>query len=204
MKRGAFLSFALAASCALGAEDIFRPGEFFVGCNYWGSQAGVHMWRAQDWNPQEIEKDLAALKAAGVEVMRVFPTWSEFQPIAHNYRGSGSPGHFIMEGSETWVKGAGIDPEAMKRFRFFSDTAERNGIRLMVSLVTGWMSGRLFFPRALEDITCIEHTKGHLVVDAGLFVKTAKNVKLYEGCGDVVWSNCDVSGFKPEETPWKK
>ena len=169
MKRSAFLSFALAASCALGAEDIFRPGEFFVGCNYWGSQAGVHMWRAQDWNPQEIEKDLAALKAAGVEVMRVFPTWSEFQPIAHNYRGSGSPGHFIMEGSETWVKGAGIDPEAMKRFRFFCDTAERNGIRLMVSLVTGWMSGRLFFPRALEGKNLL--TDPEALMWQGRFVK---------------------------------
>ena len=54
----------------------------------------------------------------------------------------------------------------------------------------------------LEDITCIQHRQGHLIVDAGLFVKTAKNVKLYDGCGDVTWTNCDVQGFTPEETPW--
>ena len=131
--------------------DIFRRGEFFVGCNYWGSKAGVHMWRKEDWNPREIEKDLAALAAMGVEVMRVFPTWSEFQPITEYRRWGGDVNGVITEGAEQPLATvAGLDADAMKRFRFFCDTARNNNIKLMVSLMTGWMSGRLFFPRALE------------------------------------------------------
>lgn len=150
--RGLVLGTVLfAASLCLAAENIFRPGEFFVGCNYWGSKAGIHMWRVQDWDESEIRKDLAALAATGVEVMRVFPTWSEFQPIIEYRCGNGKPRGFLYEGCERPLDGiAGLDAEAMARFRFFCDEAQRNNIKLMVSLVTGWMSGRLFFPRALE------------------------------------------------------
>ena len=57
---------AMACSAVHTAEvhkDIFRPGEFFIGCNYWGSKDGVHMWNAGRWDPAEIEKDIAALEA---------------------------------------------------------------------------------------------------------------------------------------------
>lgn len=54
----------------------------------------------------------------------------------------------------------------------------------------------------LDGITCIEHIGGRLTVDSGFFIKTAKDVTLYKGCGKVIWANCDVKGFTPEETPW--
>ena len=133
------------------AEDIFRPGEFFVGVNYWGSKAGIHMWRSQDWDAVEIERDIRALKDVGVEVMRIFPTWSEFQPIVRNRWWAGTPREYLVEGKDTPVYDPYfLDAEAMERFRFFCDTCQRHDIKLMVSLVTGWMSGRLFFPRAIE------------------------------------------------------
>ena len=133
------------------ADDIFRPGEFFVGCNYWGSQAGVHMWRATDWDTEEIRKDLDALKAAGVEVLRVFPTWSEFQPVAEYRRWRGEPRGYILEPSDAPLATVeGLDADALARFRLFCDEAGKRDIKLMVSVVTGWMSGRLFFPRVLE------------------------------------------------------
>ena len=147
----------MLAVCSAGtdgvnaATDIFRPGEFFVGVNYWGSQAGIHMWRAQDWDEKEIEKDIAALASGGVEVLRVFPTWSEFQPVVRNLHWLGNPREYLDEGTERPVYDPlWLDPGAMARFRFFCDTAEKHNVKLMVSLVTGWMSGRLFFPRALE------------------------------------------------------
>ena len=145
-----FVPFVLAALTAVAGET-FEPGRFFVGCNYWGSQAGVHMWRAQDWNEKEVEKDIAALADSGVEVMRVFPTWPEFQPIVVNLRAGGTFGGYLDEATEKPLKGyAGLDDAALARFRFFCDTAGRHNVKLMVSLVTGWMSGRLFIPRALE------------------------------------------------------
>ena len=141
----------LACTVQAGESDFFQPGSFFIGCNYWGSQHGIRMWRADLWNAEEVEKDVAALAAAGVEVMRVFPTWSEFQPLAHNFGGSCSLRCYVSEIDDKPVYDPlWIEEGAMGRFKFFCDTAQKHGIKLMVSLVTGWMSGRMFLPRALE------------------------------------------------------
>ena len=142
---------SLACGAQAEANDFFRPGSFFIGCNYWGSQHGIRMWRADLWNAEEVEKDVAALAAAGVEVMRVFPTWSEFQPLAHNFGGRCSLRCYVSEIDDKPVYDPlWIEEGAMGRFKFFCDTAHKHGIKLMVSLVTGWMSGRMFLPRALE------------------------------------------------------
>ena len=133
-------------------RGIFTPGGFFVGCNYWGSQHGIRMWRAELWDEKEVEKDIAALAAMGMEVMRVFPTWSEFQPLVHNFAGSCSQRGYLSEIDDSPVYDPlWLEEGAMKRFRFFCDTAHKHGVKLMVSLVTGWMSGRMFLPRALEN-----------------------------------------------------
>ncbi len=142
---------SLACGAQAEANDFFRPGSFFIGCNYWGSQHGIRMWRADLWNAEEVEKDVAALAATGVEVMRVFPTWSEFQPLAHNFGGRCSLRCYVSEIDDKPVYDPlWIEEGAMGRFKFFCDTAQKHGIKLMVSLVTGWMSGRMFLPRALE------------------------------------------------------
>ena len=58
---------------------IFASGKpFFVGCNYWASHAGTRMWR--NWDAASVEADLAALSKAGVQVIRAFPLWPDFQP----------------------------------------------------------------------------------------------------------------------------
>ena len=59
--------------------DRLADGDFATGCNYWASHAGMHMWR--NWDGAQVEKDLAALKATGVDVMRVVPLWQDFQPL---------------------------------------------------------------------------------------------------------------------------
>ena len=43
-----------------------------------------------------------------------------------------------------------VDLEMVRRFRSFCDMAEARGLRLVVGILTGWMSGRLFVPPALE------------------------------------------------------
>ena len=85
--------FVLAAAMTAGAlaaapgedyatRDIFTDGEFFVGCNYWARNAGMYMW--SDWRPDVVERELAELSKYGVRVMRVFPLWSDFQPLTGN------------------------------------------------------------------------------------------------------------------------
>lgn len=155
---GAAIMFAGAAVCFAGGitEKSFEPGTIKVGCNYWGSKAGVHMWRAQDWDEKEIEKDLAALASNGVEVLRIFPTWSEFQPLQRNWRYQAMPGEYLEETTDKPVYDPHwIEPGALSRLRFFCDTAKKNNIKLVVSMVTGWMSGRLFVPRAVDGLNLI-------------------------------------------------
>ena len=43
----------------------------------------------------------------------------------------------------------------MRRFGVFADLADQNGLKLMVGLVTGWMSGRLFVPPAVEGLNIL-------------------------------------------------
>lgn len=54
----------------------------------------------------------------------------------------------------------------------------------------------------LDNITIIKHHQGRLLVSEGAFVKTAKNVKVYDGCGTVRWSNMMYSNFgKDDDCP---
>ena len=66
---------------------IFESGKFFTGCNYWASHAGTNMW--SDWRPEVIEADFARLTEAKIGVLRIFPLWSDFQPLRIHRGGGG-------------------------------------------------------------------------------------------------------------------
>ena len=46
---------------------------------------------------------------------------------------------------------AGVDRVMLERFERFCDLAEQHHLKLIVGLLTGWMSGRLFVPEMLQD-----------------------------------------------------
>lgn len=132
-------------------QKIFEPGRFFVGCNYWASHAGTEMWA--NWDQEVVEQDLARLSQANIRVLRIFPLWRDFQPLRMHYAAGGDPRElrlreqplpFTKEGQ------AGLDPAMLQRFRCFCDIAEKNNIKLIVGLITGWMSGRMFVPEAFQ------------------------------------------------------
>ena len=132
------------------------PGAFSIGCNYWASHAGVFMWR--EWRPEVIEVDFSKLAANGMQLLRVFPLWPDFQPITMLRGGGGNP--VEMRFGETplppdAVGQAGVSAEMLARFDTFCELALLHGLRLIVGLVTGWMSGRLFVPPALEGLNPI-------------------------------------------------
>ncbi|OGV70543.1 MAG: hypothetical protein A3K19_24790 [Lentisphaerae bacterium RIFOXYB12_FULL_65_16] len=130
----------------------FLPtGTFSVGCNYWASHAGTAMW--SDWRADVVKQDLHKLSRAGLQVLRVFPLWPDFQPLTLLRGGGGTPMEYRF--GETPLPDdafgrAGVAELAMERFAEFADIAQDNGLKLIVGLVTGWMSGRLFVPPALE------------------------------------------------------
>jgi hypothetical protein len=109
------------------------------------------MW--SDWRPEVVRADLGKLAAHGLQTLRVFPLWPDFQPIVQLRGQAGIPVE-IRLGEEPLppdpVGQAGVSAIMLDRFAEFCALAEEAGLGLVVGLVTGWMSGRLFVPPALE------------------------------------------------------
>jgi hypothetical protein len=130
--------------------DLTKPGTFVLGCNYWASHAGTCMW--SDWRPDVVAKDLHLLAESGLQILRVFPLWPDFQPISKLGKGWGVTVEFRF-GEEPLPDDpagqAGLSEVMLERFGAFLDLARSEGMRCVVGLITGWMSGRLFVPPAL-------------------------------------------------------
>ena len=129
----------------------FEQGTFFIGCNYWASHAGMFMWR--DWDEDSVEDDLRRLAQARITTLRIFPLWSDFQPLRMHLGAQGSfreerQGETPLAFDEAGR--AGVDEVMLQRFGRFCDLAEKYRLKLIVGLLTGWMSGRLFVPEMLQ------------------------------------------------------
>jgi hypothetical protein len=108
------------------------------------------MWR--DWRPEVVKGDLALMASTGLTVLRVFPLWPDFQPLNQLYGNRGSRaeirvGEDVLD--DTGPGFAGLDPVMLDRFDVLCAEAHSKGFSLIVGLITGWMSGRLFMPAGL-------------------------------------------------------
>jgi hypothetical protein len=92
-----------------------------VGVNYWPASCGVEMW--QDWPSVEIQHDLDVLVDLGLNAVRFFLRWQDFEP---------QPGT-----RETMMY--------VRLAHFLGWCAER-GLYAQPSLFVGWMSGGTFWP----------------------------------------------------------
>lgn len=130
---------------------------FTLGLNYWASHAGTNMWH--QWDEKTVEEDLCRIRNMGIRFLRVFPLWSDFQPLKQLYAYAGAKKEIRYENDEplpfTEEGKAGVDPEMMERFARFCQLAEKHEIQLIVSFITGWMSGRLYVPRLLESVNVL-------------------------------------------------
>ena len=136
--------------------SLTKNGSFTVGCNYWASHAGTQMWN--DWQADVVEADFKQLSENGVEVLRVFPLWPSFQPLTQIYSGHGHPYELRFgekELPQTEAGKNGVSEESMANFKTMADYAEKYNLKLIVGLVTGWMSGRLFVPPAFERLNVL-------------------------------------------------
>jgi hypothetical protein len=131
--------------------SFLESGTFIIGANYWASHAGTAMW--SDWRADVVEKDFKTLSENGIKYLRVFPLWSDFQPISLLRGGGGSPAEYRW-GERSLTDDAegkaGVSHEAILHFEELTRIAEKYDMKLIVGLITGWMSGRLFVPPALE------------------------------------------------------
>ncbi|MFD1875611.1 glycoside hydrolase 5 family protein [Hymenobacter bucti] len=131
---------------------LTQPGTFAVGCNYWASHAGTHMWR--NWRPEVIEQDFKQLSENGIRVLRVFPLWPDFQPIHKVYANEGGVKYIAWANGQplppAGVGAAGMSEEQLQHFEVLATLAQKYNLKLVVGLITGWMSGQLYVPPALE------------------------------------------------------
>ena len=131
-------------------REILESGNFSYGVNYWGSKYAIEMW--SKWDIESIENDLKVLAENSVDTVRVFPTWSDFQPICAHFAHENIFVEF-RHGEEplpdTEAGMAGVDEKMMERFELFCDLCDKYKLKVVVSLLTGFMSGRMFVPKVL-------------------------------------------------------
>lgn len=121
--------------------------EFMLGCNYWASHAGTEMWR--NWDEQSVRDDFEVLSKNGVEYLRVFPNWRDFQPVWPLYDGRGVIREYRVNEDKLPENKYYLDETMLQRFEVFCDIAEEYNMKLIVGILTGFMSGRTFIPTAL-------------------------------------------------------
>lgn len=130
--------------------------DYLLGCNYWASNAGCFMWKMFD--EDVVRKDLKFLSEYGINCIRIFPTWDDFQPLAKNPVPK-SPFYdkfpYAMRVNENILVGqkfsSGLSDKKLEQFKIVLDIAKEYGIKVIVSLITGWMSGRRFVPTAFLE-----------------------------------------------------
>ena len=105
------------------------------------------MWRNFDENV--VDKDFALLKEHGVNTIRIFPLWSDFQPVSHTF--SLDKSFCARTDDKPLGTRAGLDETMLSRFSSVLDLADKYGFKVVVGLITGWMSGRLFYPEILYN-----------------------------------------------------
>ena len=118
---------------------------FMIGCNYWASNAGMYMWR--EFDEKIVEKDFALLSSHGVDTIRVFPLWPDFQPVSKMHV---SNKVFTERAGDIPIETyGGLDKKQLNNFSVMLDLAEKYNLKVIVALITGWMSGRLFYPEII-------------------------------------------------------
>lgn len=125
---------------------------FMIGCNYWGSKYGTEMWR--NFDADSIDHDFEVLKKNGCNTLRIFPNWRDFQPIMSTNELLPKPAEYrLNDGSADGVRLPniyGLDPVMLERISMVCGFAQKHGLGLIISIITGQMSGRLFMPVALQ------------------------------------------------------
>ena len=184
----------------------FLPGfsEFSIGVNYWASHAGTRMW--SDFSLEEVEADFAAMHNSGINTLRIFPLWEDFQPV----KIIAECGNFFRElgfadGSAlpaTGLKSYGLDPEMMARFRAVADLALKYELKLVVGLLTGWMSGAMFVPPAIAGKNLIEDFQAIRL--ANMFLEGFVN-EMKDHPAIVAWepgNECNCLSYSSADCAW--
>ncbi len=138
-------------------KEFFKQGTMSVGVNYWASHAATRMWT--QWDESVVKNDIKNLASIGCQYLRVFPLWPDFQPImvlrTNCFKG-GYPQGYAFTGERpmpnTEAGRAGVDEVMMERFEKLCDYAYEYGMYVIVPLINGHMTFRIYNPPALDGL----------------------------------------------------
>lgn len=105
--------------CVVGR--VLGNVRFSVGINYWPNRSAMAMWERFDAG--EIREDFARIAALGLDTVRFFLRWADFQPQPDT-----------------------VEPTMLARLEAFADLAAEAGLRTMPTLFCGHMSGVNWLP----------------------------------------------------------
>ena len=106
---------------------ITMQDNFAVGINYWPARKAMYWWKAFD--AAEVDRDLAILRSYGIQQVRIFLTWEDFQPRPDR-----------------------IHVPSLDNLLITADLAQRHDLYLMPTFFFGHMSGVNWIPNwALES-----------------------------------------------------
>jgi endo-1,4-beta-mannosidase len=94
---------------------------FLSGINYWPANKAMYWWKAFDLT--EVAEDFQKLRAFGLDVVRIFLLWEDFQP-----------------------RQDGVSTQALDHLRRVADLADKMGLKLMPTFFCGHMSGVNWMP----------------------------------------------------------
>ena len=94
---------------------------FLLGVNYWPRRKAMYWW--SDFDAGEVREEFALIREIGLEVVRLFLTWEDWQPVPDV-----------------------VDPGALNHFEEVCEIASGLGLRLNVTFFTGHMSGPSWTP----------------------------------------------------------
>lgn len=138
-------------------KKLFEKGTMSLGVNYWASHAATRMWT--EWDEKVVAKDIRKLAEIGCEYLRVFPLWSDFQPVmvlrTNCYKGGYKRSYaFIGEQPlpKTEAGRAGVDEKMMQHFEKLCDIAQQYNMKVIVPLINGHMTFRIYNPPAVDGL----------------------------------------------------
>ncbi len=109
---------------SLDKDGYFRrdAGVFVpFGVNYWPGSTGTALWR--EWPAEEIQRDLDTVVRLGMNTVRFFLLWQDFEPEIGQY-----------------------DPVCFDRLTTFVGWCAERNILAHPAVFVGWMSASTFFP----------------------------------------------------------
>jgi len=189
---------------------------FCLGVNYWPRHRGINMWK--DWHPEEIDQEFGEMESLGINTVRMFLVWEDFQPVKEWLGGRQKTviktsfvhdEHATIEDHPSMV-----DPVMIGRFEQMLDLAQKHNLMLMPAFLTGWMSGvdivpsfatrcntytdpRLLRYEVLYARHLAEHFRGHPAIIAWDLGNEQNNV---DDCPSMdaawVWTNYLVTTLK--------